>query len=358
MDGLTAPVSLAHKVAFLSGASAYGLRDEQVECRETHMSWVFLVGGDVYKLKKPVRFAYLDFSSVGKRYRHCLAELTLNRRLAADVYKKIIPMTCSAGELAIGGRGEIVDWLVVMRRLDDSQTLERALLERRLTTRQLDPLIEVLARFYRRAGPVALSSDTFLAQWRRGLRENEIVLLDRRLDLAAPMVRRLHRIQRRFLDQRSALLVERCRHIVDGHGDLRPEHIWLGPPVRIIDCLEFNQRLREVDPLDEIAFLSIECARLGGARYGDHIERRLCTALPDVASDQLFAFYRCYRATLRARLSIAHLLEPFPRTPAKWQRQTRAYLALAIANADRLEHMMNRSLATGGADSRSCSSHA
>ncbi|WIM11923.1 hypothetical protein [Enhydrobacter sp.] len=358
MDGLTIPISLAHKVAFLSRASAYGLRDEQVECRETHMSWVFLVGQDVYKLKKPVRLAYLDFSSVEKRYHHCLAELTLNRRLAADVYKKIVPITCSGGELAIDGRGEIVDWLVVMCRLDDSQTLERALLERRLTTRQLDPLIEVLARFYRRASSVAPSPDTFLAQWRRSLRENEVVLLDHRLDLAAPVVRRLHQVQRRFLDQRSALLVERCRRIVDGHGDLRPEHIWLGPPVRIIDCLEFNQRLREVDPLDEIAFLSIECARLGGAGYGDYIERRLCMALPDTASDQLFAFYRCYRATLRARLSIAHLLEPSPRTPAKWRRQTGAYLALATANADRLEHMMNRSLAAGGDGTGPRSSHA
>jgi aminoglycoside phosphotransferase family enzyme len=161
-------------------------------------------------------------------------------------------------------------------------------------------------------------------------------------------VRRLHRIQRRFLDQGSALLVERCRRIVDGHGDLRPEHIWLGPPVHIVDCLEFNRRLREVDPLDEIAFLSIECARLGGARYGDYIERRLCMALPDMVSDQLFSFYRCYRATLRARLSIAHLLEPSPRTPAKWRRQTSAYLALATANANRLENTMNRSPVAGG----------
>ena len=112
---------------------------------------------------------------------------------------------------------------------------------------------------------------------------------------------------------------------VDGHGDLRPEHIWLGDPVRIIDCLEFNAQLRACDPFDEIAFLSLECERLGAAWAGEHIRRRM-RALRDGPPEELFFFYRCHRATLRARLAIAHLLEPDPRTPEKWPRLARPYL--------------------------------
>ena len=112
----------------------------------------------------------------------------------------------------------------------------------------------------------------------------------------------------------------RHRRIVSGHGDLRPEHIWLGDTVRIIDCLEFNPRLRVVDPFDEVAYLSLECERLGAAWVGAFIERRMKRMLRDGPAEELFTFYRCHRATLRARLAIAHLLEEHPRTPEKWPR--------------------------------------
>jgi aminoglycoside phosphotransferase family enzyme len=118
---------------------------------------------------------------------------------------------------------------------------------------------------------------------------------------------------------------------------LRPEHIWLEDPVKILDCLEFNPRLRAVDPFDEIAFLSLECERLGAAWAGEHIRRRITPGLRDGSCEQLFLFYRCHRAMLRARLAIAHLLEPAPRTPEKWPRLARGYLQIAAADAIRLE---------------------
>jgi aminoglycoside phosphotransferase family enzyme len=132
----------------------------------------------------------------------------------------------------------------------------------------------------------------------------------------------------------------RGRHVVDGHGDLRPEHIFLGDPVRIIDCLEFNPALRSVDPFDEIAFLCVECERLGARWAAAYLKRRIGYALRDGLSDTLFAFYRCHRATLRARLAIAHLMEPAPRTPEKWPRLARGYLGLAAADAIRIERLI------------------
>jgi aminoglycoside phosphotransferase family enzyme len=335
-------VSLDAKVAFLSGTDAYPYPVREVGRRETHMSWVFLAGEKVYKLKKPVRFPYLDFSTLARRDAACRAELTLNSRLARDVYQDVVALVRSAQGLSIGGPGEVVDWLIVMRRLDESQTLEHVLLTHRLATRQLDRLVATLVVFYRRVRPVFVSCETHLSDWRRSLACNRDILLDRRLGLPAGLVRRVDLAQRRFLAEKSELIADRVRgrHIVDGHGDLRPEHIWLTDPVRIIDCLEFNPRLRAVDPFDEIAFLCVECERLGGGWVGDYIKRRAVPALQNGLSEDLFSFYRCHRATLRARLAIAHLLEPNPRTPEKWPRLARTYLGLAAADAIRLERML------------------
>jgi len=149
-------------------------------------------------------------------------------------------------------------------------------------------------------------------------------------------------VQRRFITKRSNLLRERIRErwYVDAHGDLRPEHIWLSAPLTIIDCLEFDAKLRALDPLDEIAFLHLECERLGGAWAGERIRRHLASALNEDTAGGLFLFYRSYRAILRARLSIAHLLDPKPLTPEKWPRHARLYLKLAAADATRLERML------------------
>ena len=334
--GIRAP-TLEQKVEFLSRSSAYAQPVTGVIRRETHMSCVFLAGDRVYKLKKPVRFAYLDFSNLGRREGACRAELRLNRRLAPDVYLDVMPLTATPSGLAMGGDGPIMDWLVVMRRLDEAQTLEHAILEHRVEPWQLDRLIAALIQFYRRAERVFLSPAVHLRDWHQSLSDNLRVLLDPGLGLPSGLVRRVATVQRRFLSRQRKALAARLCSIVDGHGDLRPEHIWLGDPVRIIDCLEFNPRLRAVDPFDEIAFLSLECDRLGAAWTGKYIRRGVSRGLPDGVSDELFLFYRCNRAMLRARLAIAHLMEPKPRTPEKWPRLARTYLAIAAADAIRLE---------------------
>jgi aminoglycoside phosphotransferase family enzyme len=335
---------LAAKVEFLSRPEAYRHAPAVVEPRETHMSWVFLAGDRVYKLKKPVRFPYLDFSTLPQREAACRAELRLNRRLAPDVYLDVEPLTYSTGGLALGGTAEPVDWLVVMRRLNERCMLDHVIADCAVETWQLDRLVATLTRFYRHAQPVYLSPSIRLADWMRSLAYNRRVLLDARLGMPAGLVGHIDAVQRRFLARRACLLADRVRErrMVDGHGDLRPEHICLGDPVRIIDCIEFNARLRAVDPFDEIAFLSLECERLGAAWVGRYIERRMKRTLQDGPADELFLFYRCHRAMLRARLAIAHLLEPNPRTPDKWPRQALAYLGLAAADAVRLQRKLRK----------------
>lgn len=334
--------NLAAKVRFLSRPASYGNGVDTVELRETHMSCVFLAGERVYKLKKPVRFPYLDFSTLARRAAACRAEIRLNRRLAPDVYLGVVPLTLAAGELALGGAGEVVDHLVAMRRLPEGATLEQALRHGAPSLRQLDHLAETLGHFYAHATRVLQSGETEIAARLRMLAVDGGLLQDARFALPQGPLHNVAAVLRRFIAGRRQLLLDRVRArlFVDAHGDLRPEHIWLTEPPIIIDCLEFDARLRALDPLDEIAFLHLECERLGRRDVGERIRKVLARPLADDPADGLFLFYRCQRALLRARLAIAHLLDAHPRTPEKWPAQARAYIALAAADARRLERIM------------------
>ena len=176
-------LSLADKIAFLMRGEVYRPSVPNVTRHETHMSQVFLAGERVYKLKKPVRFPYLDFSTLARREAACRAELKLNCRLAPDVYRDVVALVRSAQGLAIGGAGEVVDWLVVMNRLDETQMLDRVISEGRLHRWQLDRLASVLVQFYRRASAVFISPAVHAAEWWRSLAYNRRILLDPRFQL-------------------------------------------------------------------------------------------------------------------------------------------------------------------------------
>jgi uncharacterized protein len=329
--------SLAEKVAFLSGPA---FAPRAVATRETHMSWLFFVGDEVFKLKKPLRLPYLDFSTLARREAACRAEHRLNQALAPGVYLGITPLTLAGGDLALGGEGAAVDWLVRMRRLDEAQTLESALRDGAVGAPLLDRLAAVLARFYGSARPVPVGRGPRLLRHRRALHDDAGILLDPALPTPKGLVRGLLALQRRFLRLRPGLIA--ARRWVEGHGDLRPEHIWLGPDLLVIDRLEFSAGLRTVDPLEEVAFLDLECERLGAPSVGAGLRRRIAAGLHDEIPAALYLFYRIQRALLRARLAIAHLQEPSPRTPAKWPAQMRAYLRIARRDARQLERRLRR----------------
>ncbi len=159
--------TLADKVAFLSRPKAYRPAPAEVTPRETHMSWVFLAGDRVYKLKKPVRFPYLDFSTLARREAACRAELRLNRRLAPTSISTSRRCVARDGGLAIGGAAAPVDWLVVMQRLDERFMLDRLIEERRLTPEHLDRLADDAGAFLSSRSarlPVAGGASRRLAQ--------------------------------------------------------------------------------------------------------------------------------------------------------------------------------------------------
>ena len=212
-----------------------------------------LVGDRVYKLKKPVRFPYLDFSSVVRREAACRAELRLNRALAPDIYLDVLPLVDTGAGLSIGGAGTPVDWLVYMKRLDERDMLDRRIGERRVETLELDRLVAALAQFYHAAAPVFLSPAVHLADWKRSLAYNRSVLLDPRFAIPAGLVRRIDRAQRRFLERRGHLIAARLE--VDGRPMARAAT--LRARLAIAHLLEAHPRMPEKWPRLAVTYLKL-----------------------------------------------------------------------------------------------------
>jgi uncharacterized protein len=321
--------SLARKVLALRAPSTFG-QTVAVEVVETHMSYVFLAGGRAYKLKKPVRYPFLDFSTLEARERDCREELRLNRRLAPDVYLGVTPLTMEGERLSLGGAGVVVDWLVEMRRLPRTAMLDHLIAAQGVDDRRIDALCDTLAAFYRRATPSTISEADYVARFFFEQALNREALTAPGVGLCNEAAPVLDSLDMRLAEARETLAARaRDGHVVDGHGDLRPEHICLDAPVVIFDCLEFNASLRQVDPFDEIALLGVECAQLGAPhllrRFTDGLARRLDQPVPW----PLVGLYGAARAALRARLSYVHLLEPSPRDPQRWEPLARRHLDIA-----------------------------
>lgn len=331
-DIATGGVTIADKVRFLNSPDAYPHRPRSVRVEETHMSYVFLAGPRVFKLKKPVRYPFLDFSTLKARAHFVAEEVRLNRRLAPDVYLGATALSVdAAGRLKLGADGRVVDWLVTMRRLPANRMMDRLIRRGAATPAMVEALAELLSDFFAAAPPERLEPADYAARYLGEHAETAAVLRDPALGLDGP---RVEAILSRFEDMFGAVRPQiearvRDGRVVEGHGDLRPEHVCLTDPIAIIDCLEFNRALRLVDPFEELAYLGLECARFGADWVFPLLERRCAERLGDAPPPSLIAFYWSYRALLRARLSLVHLREPHPRTPRKWRPLAWRYIGLA-----------------------------
>ncbi|WP_309638904.1 hypothetical protein [Methylibium sp.] len=331
------------KLRYLQSTLAPAGIGESVRRVETHRAWLLLGGERVVKLKKPVRCPFLDFTTVHARERNAHAELRVNRRLAPRVYLGLLALQWDDGvfslvaEEQLPAPGRTVDWLVSMQRLPAERMLDRVIARGELRQRDIDALFEVLVPFYRHAPRPALGEDEYLQRLRDELAASRKVLASPRFEL--PQIHGLlDRMDRAMVRHEDLLRARvRGRRIVEGHGDLRPEHVCLIEPPVVIDALEFDVRLREVDPLDELSFLSLECAMAGDAAIGPQLLARCADALDDPPPAALLQLHTAHRALLRARLSVAHLLETDVRTPQKWLPQAGRYLQHAGDALDGLD---------------------
>lgn len=323
------PLALDAKVAFLRGLCGSG--DEAIE---THFAWLFLVGDRAWKLRKPLARDSMDYRSLDARRLGTHEEVRLNRRLAPSVYLAAVPLTAApTGELAIDGRGEIVDWLVCMRRLDRRHLLDARLLRGEDVISSLPAVACLLADFYRAATPALRDGPGFVARLTRQVSANHAVLSA----AGRPRADDLQRLQRAFIARHADLLAARATRgcVIEAHGDLRPEHVFLDDPPSIIDCLEFDRDLRLLDRAEELSFLELECARLGHESVGQHFTRACLALLVDDAPSELLAFYRSHRGATRAKLYAWRASETGDGTPVDWLARADSYLDQAERDAAR-----------------------
>jgi aminoglycoside phosphotransferase family enzyme/predicted kinase len=292
-------------VEFLRQPSAYPEKPAGVEVIETHISYVFLTDQNAYKLKKPVKFDFLDFTTPPRRRAACLEELRLNRRLAPNVYLAVLAVTeDNDGSLHLAGDGNEVDCVVQMRRLPADKALDRMIREDRLSPAVVTTVAALLSEFYVKLSREHLRPDAYRQALERHIRANQAALLQA-LPQEQSRIRRIHSAQLRYLHLQESLLDQRVTtgRIVDGHGDLRPEHIYIQDPQAVIDCIEFSPELRRVDVADELSFLAMECDRLGRSDFGERVLTAYQTACGDSIPPALSMFYRSYRACVRAKVA-------------------------------------------------------
>jgi len=323
------------KVEFLCHIGAYSEAGRQVEVIETHFAWVFLTDTHAYKMKKPVRQASMDYRTIAGRMRGCRAEVRLNRRLAPAVYLGVTPLGRKRdGHLVLGSGGRIVDWVVAMRRLPAARMLDEVMARDGVTAGELRALVGLLGDFYARARSRPRSPRSYLEHLRARTLENGRELLQQEFQLPQRKGQALIGAQLGFIHLHAQRLGARGSHLVEGHGDLRPEHVYLGSLSEgpaVIDCLEFDAAMRRLDPIEEVASLAMECMSLGATALARQLLNGMRAEMKDGASDALVHFYMSQRAATRAKLAAWHLRDPklAPRF-THWRARAEGYLDSAL----------------------------
>lgn len=326
-------MEFAEKVELLQKPETYDVPVDLIAVRETHTAMVFLTADHAYKLKKPVRLPYLDFSTLKARRHFCEEEVRLNRELAGDIYIRTRPLAPDkSNRVCIGGTGRAIDWLVEMLRLPEDDMLDRRLATHaHVSIGEIQTLADHLADFYRRQQLRQRNGDAYLGHLLRESTTNREHLQDMRRHLDGAYSDELVSGAVQSVEEHVPEIKDRIAKslVVEGHGDLRAEHVCLLPVPVVFDRLEFDASMLFVDIYDEINYLGLECDWLGAGWIRGVLLRRMENMIGFPPSAGLLSAYGCFRLLLRARLSIDHLLDRHPRTPEKWPIQAKRYLRAA-----------------------------
>jgi hypothetical protein len=320
----------------LLNAQAYPHEAADIQLIETHISRVLLTGDTVYKIKKPLDFGFLDFSTLERRRHFCEEELRLNRRFAPELYLGVTPVVRRAGRLYLGGEGEVVDYAVRMRQFDQSALLDRQLADGRFAADDAAALGAVVATMHEslpvvrpeRAGTPG-SPESLQAAIVQNFEQIAPYLVDaaaerERLATIADWSKRHYRDLAGVLRERGA-----AGHVRECHGDLH-----LGNIARLdgrflpFDCIEFNDAFRIFDLQGEINFLCMDLEQRGCEQAARRCFNAYLEQSGDYAGVALAWFYRCYFAMVRAKVTLLAAPPPLPEDAAAWPA-FRRYHALA-----------------------------
>jgi uncharacterized protein len=331
----------------LSDPAAYPYVVDAVEVRQTHISAVFLAGPNVYKVKKPVNPGFLDFSTLEKRLHFCQEEVRLNRRLAPHVYLGVVPIVRSGTGAQFEGQGEAIEWAVKMQRLPDSATLQASLQRGAVGIDLVEALADRIAAFHREADATPRAAE--LGRF-ESVRQFVLDILDHASGhigqtVSPPVYERTRALAEGALAELHALIDGRAARGMTRscHGDLHLDHVYFfadqEPPADlvIIDCIEFNERLRVMDPIADMAFPVMDFAYYGRRDLARNFADAYFRASNDQEGRVLLPLYTAYRAAVRGAMEGVLLGEnEVPESERmKAQMRARAHWLLALTELEK-----------------------
>jgi len=285
---------------------AYPEPPPRVELVQTQISYIFLAGDYVYKIKKPVDMGFLDYTTLEKRLFFCNKEVELNRRLCADAYLGVVPITKDKGRFIIGGKGEVQEYAVKMRRLPQDTMMDVLLKQHKVTPEMVVSVAEILVKFHKKA---ATSEEITRIGGIDGVIHNtseNFAQTDKYFNviIEPETYRRLKTYTEGFLTTNSALFRERMAagKVRDCHGDLHAAHICFYQGICIYDCIEFIDRLRYTDVAADIAFLAMDLDHYGRQDLSGIFIDAYVKKSGDKELLKLLNFYKCYRAYVRGKV--------------------------------------------------------
>jgi hypothetical protein len=327
----------------LRDAPGWAADDLPIEMVQTHISVVLLGRRHALKLKKPVDFGFLDYSTLEKRRRACEAEVSLNRRLCPGIYLKVQPVVEAEGRPQLADTGHVVDYGVLMKRLPGDCMLDRMVARNDVTEKMIDRVAERLVAFHRdaRRGPDVDrfgSPETVRRNWYENFTQTA-PYVDR--TITASEFGLIRSFVTDWLDGNEQLLRKRVRGRLtcDGHGDLRSESICITDGICIFDCIEFSERFRCGDVASEVAFLAMDLDARGRPDLGYYFSECYESRTSDAELFSLLPFYRCYRAFVRGKVLSFRLDQPEFNEAQQRDAVMRArnYFSLARRYASRLK---------------------
>lgn len=300
--------------------SAYPDGDGELEVAETHISWVFLSGDYAYKIKKPVKFSFLDFSTIQKRKELCEEEVRLNRRLCPEIYIGVAPLLKKGGNIFFGRAeeelpegaedelqdGNIVEYAVKMKRMPQDRKMDVLLNEGKVEASDVDEIAVIVADFH--AGiPIEQDPKYNSPEMVREHIEDLSSVRDV-VEKACGMGEKVDFIlgkSSEFLEKNDAFLRNRQAEgmVRECHGDLHSGNIFFGDKKYIFDCIEFNEDFRFIDVASEIAFMAMDLDAHGRKDLGEVFVKRYSGISHDLGLKKLLDFYKCYRANVRAKVA-------------------------------------------------------
>jgi aminoglycoside phosphotransferase family enzyme len=336
---LTMDVSSLQKA--LLNPEIYPDRPAVIKFMETHISLLFLTGHHVYKVKKPVDFGFLDFTSLEKRKFFCEQEVKLNRRLSPTIYLGIIRITKEGDRIHLEGKGEPVEYAVKMKQIPEEKLMDKLLEKRQVTPEMIAAVSEKLVQFYFAAETNDLIKSFAKPERVKQDTDENFEQTERYIDVSIPRevyeevknkTNNFFRTNEKIFQQRIA-----SDRIRDCHGDLRLEHIFWGDEISIFDCIEFNQRFRYTDVAADIAFLAMDLDYHGREDLTDHLIRGFVGESGDHELMEVLDFYKCYRAYVRGKVESFRLDDPYIPKGEKEEALKRAqkYFSLAHRYAQR-----------------------